>query len=95
MSNEKDVTAQSGGKGKDRKPTAAEDAVKAKKEAQAKKADAEKETKFDFEIAEGHSLCSRKGILGPGEEVKAEYLGEDGEKKLKQFVKSGHIKANK
>lgn len=41
-------------------------------------------------IAEGHSLTSRRGILGPGERINPADL-PGGTKALKAFVKSGHV----
>lgn len=43
-----------------------------------------------FTIAEGKALTSKKGILGPGDEVKPEYL-PGGQDTIDKFVKSGHI----
>jgi len=46
-----------------------------------------------FEIAKGKSLTSKRGILGPGKEVKAEDLA-GGKDAIAAFVKSGHIVKN-
>lgn len=45
-----------------------------------------------FYIMPGKAITSLRGILGPGEEVKAEYLsGGGGQKALDGLIKSGHI----
>ena len=41
-------------------------------------------------IAEGHSITSRRGILGPGKRIDVDDL-PGGAKALKAFVKSGHV----
>lgn len=43
-----------------------------------------------YSIAEGKSLTSKRGILGPGEEIKPADLA-GGADAIKSFVKSGHI----
>lgn len=41
-------------------------------------------------IADGKSLTTKRGLLGPGREIKAEDLA-GGDKALKAFVKSKHV----
>lgn len=68
----------------------AQDAADKKAEAQkAKATDAAK--KPPYYIAEGKALTSKRGILGPGDEVKVDYL-PGGKDTFDKFVKSGHIK---
>lgn len=43
-----------------------------------------------FYIAEGKALTSKKGILGPGDEAKAEFFPR-GQEAIDLFVKTGHI----
>ena len=54
------------------------------------KAVAKKAEKFPYSIKAGKSVTSKKGVLAPGDEVKAEYLG-GGQKSLDALVKSGHV----
>lgn len=42
-------------------------------------------------VAEGKALTSRKGILGPGDEVLPEYLGKDGATVLEALVEKGLV----
>lgn len=58
-------------------------ATKAAEEAKVKK-------EPSFYIADGKSLTSKKGILGPGDEVKAEFF--NGENTLEKLINSGHVK---
>jgi hypothetical protein len=41
-------------------------------------------------VASGKSITSRRGILAPGDEIKAEDLS-GGKESLDKFVKSGHV----
>ena len=67
--------------------------IKREKEAAAKKiVEAEAEAKRGHFIEEGKSISCQKGILSPGERVKPEYFGKDGESVLKRLVESGAIK---
>jgi hypothetical protein len=43
-----------------------------------------------YKVAEGKALTSKKGILGPGSEVKAEDL-PGGDEALQGLVKSKHV----
>jgi len=43
-----------------------------------------------YKVAPGKSITSKKGILGPGEEVKTEYMS-GGQKTIDDRIKSGHI----
>jgi len=43
-----------------------------------------------YKVAPGKSITSKKGILGPGEEVKAEYMS-GGQKTIDDRIESGHI----
>lgn len=43
-----------------------------------------------FSVASGKSITSRRGILAPGDEIKAEDLA-GGKETLDKFVKSGHV----
>ena len=53
----------------------------------------EVEAKAPYEMAPGKALTTLKGCIGPGEEIKAEYLidGKDG---LKRHVKNGLVVKN-
>ena len=44
-----------------------------------------------YVIAEGKAITSRKGILGPGKEVRPEYLSGDGAAVLEDLVKKGMV----
>ena len=46
--------------------------------------------KFKYHMGEGKAVTSRKGILGPGEEVKVEHFS-DGQEMIDKLVGSGHI----
>ncbi len=67
--------------------------IKREKEATAKElAEAEAEAKRGFFIAEGKAISCKKGILGPGDKVTPENLGNhDGEAVFKRLVESGAI----
>ena len=43
-----------------------------------------------YSIAKGKSITSKKGILGPSDEVKADFL-IGGDATLQKLVKSGHV----
>ena len=43
-----------------------------------------------YRIAPGKAITSKKGVLGPGKEVKAEYLN-GGQKTMDASIQSGHI----
>lgn len=43
-----------------------------------------------FSVASGKSITSRRGILAPGDEIKADDLA-GGKEALDAFVKSGHV----
>lgn len=45
---------------------------------------------FAYAVAAGKSLTTRKGIIGPGQEIKAEHVS-GGMDTIEKFVKSGHI----
>ena len=64
-------------------------AKQAEKEA-AEKAQAEKDKKPPYYMAEGKAVTSLKGILGHPTEVKAEYF-TGGQKRLDELVDSGHV----
>lgn len=40
-----------------------------------------------YYVADGKSITCKKGVLDSGEEIKAEYLGENGQKSLDSLVK--------
>lgn len=42
-------------------------------------------------VAKGVSLTSKKGILGPGDEVKAEFFHGDGAAVIAEKTATGHI----
>ncbi len=46
--------------------------------------------KFPYSMAPGKSITSRRGIVGPGEEVRAEWF-VGGKDTIEKCVKSGHI----
>ena len=83
-----------------------DEASKEKADAKAKeKADAEAKEKADAEakavklppytIAENRSVTCAKGSLKQGVEIKAEYLGKDGDKELKRLIEKGFVVKNK
>lgn len=45
--------------------------------------------KDSYRIVKGKAVSCQKGILGPGAEVKAEYVG--GEDCLKRLIETGHV----
>lgn len=45
--------------------------------------------KNNYRIVKGKAVSCQKGILGPGAEVKAEYVG--GEDCLKRLIETGHV----
>lgn len=67
-----------------------------KPEAQAEKPDAETKkpeaqaAKPPYSVSEGRAITSKKGMLGAGSEVKAEYLG-GGQKALDVLVRKGIV----
>lgn len=80
-----------------KKEQAAIDKNRAEAKAQAEKEAAEaaeaaeaKEVKPPYSVAEGRAITTKRGILGPGAEIKAEDLA-NGQKGLEAFVKSKHI----
>lgn len=68
----------------------AEAAKKAKEE---KAAEAEAAKKPPYEIAEGKSITTKRGILAEGDEIKAKDL-PGGKEALDSFVNSGHVVKN-
>ena len=42
-------------------------------------------------VAEGKSLCTARGILGPGERIGAKDFNSEGDKTLASFIKKGYI----
>jgi len=46
-----------------------------------------------YYVSEGVAITSKKGILGPGKEVKAEYF-PNGEKTLKELVEKELVEKN-
>lgn len=64
----------------------ADDAKSVKKEAAPKKAAPKKAS---YVMAQGKSLTSKKGVLKPGQEVKAEYFGDV--KVFEKWLKDGYI----
>ena len=58
-----------------------------------KESEPEPEVKAPFTIAEGKSITTKRGILGPDEEIKAADLS-GGQTAVNAFVKSGHIIKN-
>lgn len=67
----------------------AEDAAKAKVEAEEAKAEAAKK-KPPFYVEKGKAITSKRGILGEGDEIKADDLA-GGKEALEAFIKSGHV----
>lgn len=65
-----------------------------KKVADKEKAVAKKAKNFPYSVKVGKSVTSKKGVIGEGEEIKAEYLG-GGQNALDALVKSGHVAKNK
>lgn len=65
------------------------DAAKAKADAEAEKAK-EKGKKYPYAVAKGKSITTKQGVIGPGDEIKAEWLpmGKDA---LDQLVKSKYV----
>ena len=62
----------------------------AKADAEAKNPEVEKP---DYELAKGKSLTTKKGIIGEGKEIKAEYLA-GGKDALDALVEKGYITDN-
>lgn len=63
------------------------DAAKAKADAEAEKA---KEKKYPYAVAKGKSITTKQGVIGPGDEIKAEWL-PTGKDALDQLVKSKYV----
>lgn len=53
---------------------------------------AEADAAKEFHVAEGKSLTTKRGILGPGAQITAGDFSGDGGKILASFVESGHVK---
>ena len=74
----------------------ADAAAKAQAEADAAakaqaEADAAEPTEPVYVVAEGASITSKKGILGPGSEVKAQYFAHNGEEILNSLLDRGLV----
>lgn len=66
------------------------DVLRAQKEALGKDAKEGEAKRYPFAVAEGRSITTTsRGILGPGEEVKAEDVG--GQERLEQLVQKGVV----
>ena len=75
-----------------KKKTGAEDAADKRAKKEKEKADAAKNKKKPpFYVADGKSITSLRGILGPGVEVKTSYL-PGGKKTLDDLIKKDIIK---
>ena len=46
---------------------------------------------FPFSVAPGKALTTKRGVLGEGEEIKAEDIAGDGPANLKALVKAGFV----
>lgn len=46
---------------------------------------------FDYSVAAGCSVTCRKGVRGPGEEMREAWLWGDGKESLRQLIESGHV----